>query len=138
MGNGITNSQQGDAVGSYDACYFGFFRSGEICTQSQDSFNAASNMKFSDVSVDNLATPSCITVFLKKSKTDQQKQGIAVYLGKTGELQCPVAALLSWLVCVMAGNGEGPLFQYVNCTPLTQSNSTAEFHRALKRIGVSP
>jgi len=38
-------------------CYFGFFRSGEICIQSQDSFDAASNMTFLDVSVDNLVTP---------------------------------------------------------------------------------
>jgi len=29
----------------------------------------------------------------------------------------------------------GPLFQYANGTPLTQSNFTAEFCRALERIG---
>jgi len=98
--------------GAMMLCYFGFFRSGEICSQSQDSFDAASNMTFSDVSVDSLIDPSCIAVFLKKSKMDQQKQGTPVYLGKTGELLCPVAALLSWLV--IRGNGEGPLFQYAN------------------------
>jgi len=122
--------------GAMMLCYFGFFRSGEICTHSQDSFNVASNMMFSDVSVDNLANPSCIRVFLKKSKTDQEKQGTLVYLGKTGESLYPVAALLSWLV--IRGNGKGPLFQYANGTPLTQSNFTAEFRRALGRIGVDP
>ena len=67
--------------GAMMLCYFGFFRSGEICIRSRDSFDATSNMTFFDVSVDNLADPSCIQVLLKKSKTDQLRQGTLVCLG---------------------------------------------------------
>ena len=46
-------------------CYFGFFRSGEICAPSSGSFNDRDHLTFVDVLVDNLTNPQQLCILLK-------------------------------------------------------------------------
>ena len=52
-----------------------------------------------------------VTWHLKTSKTDQERKGadIYMYVGKTGDILCPVAALLAY--SAVRGALPGPLFQ---------------------------
>ena len=47
-------------------------------------------------------------ISLKHSKTDQFGQGSKIYLGRTKNDLCPVAAILAYLA--LRGNIQGPLF----------------------------
>ena len=50
-----------------------------------------------DVAVDDHSNPSLVRIHLRKSKTDQLGRGVDIYLGRTDEDLCPVAALLAYL-----------------------------------------
>ena len=95
MGIRVFDGRQGDALGSYDAVLFWIFQIWQNLHPFSGQFQRCQQHDISDVSVDNLADPSCIEVLLKKSITDQLRQGTPVCLGKTGGSLCPVAALLS-------------------------------------------
>ena len=88
-------------------CFFGFFRSGEICAPPSGSFNDRDHLTFPDVLVDNPTNPQQLRILLKRSKTDQARKGAIVGIGRTGGQLCPVAAVLSWMV--RRGNAPGPL-----------------------------
>ena len=55
------------------ACFFGFFRAGEITVPSDSAFDSAVHLSFADVAVDNLAQPK---IHLKVSKTDPFGRGV--------------------------------------------------------------
>jgi len=97
--------------------FFSFFQSGEICIPRSKGFDIIRNLKFGDVSVDDIRDPKYIQLNLKKSKNDQLRRGA---LGKIGGDLFPVNAVLAWLV--RRGNAAGPLFYFVNGSPLTQSD----------------
>ena len=63
-------------------CFFGFFHSGEITVPSLNSFDPSSHLAWGDVSLDNVLDPTMLKVHLRKSKTDQLKKGVDVYIGK--------------------------------------------------------
>ena len=69
-----------------------FFRMGEITSPSDRGFNPQLHLSFSKVAVDSLSAPTVLQVHLKQSKTDQFRQGIDVFVGKTGDDLCPVSA----------------------------------------------
>ena len=91
-------------------CFFGFFRSGEICTPPSGSFNDRDHLTFADVLVDNPTNPQQLHILLKRSKTDQAGKGAIVGIGSTGGQLCPIAAVLSWMV--RRGNAPGSLFTF--------------------------
>ena len=119
-------------------CFFGFFRSGEICAPSPGLFDAKVHLSFADVTVvvDSSGSPNQLQIHLKRSKTDQLGEGMTVCVGKTGEDLCPVAATLSWMV--RRGNSGGPLFHYADGSPLTQQRFVVEVRKALQSIGEDP
>ena len=119
-------------------CFFGFFRSGEICAPSPGLFDANVHLSFADITVvvDSTGNPKQLQVRLKRSKTDQLGEGTTVCVGKTGEELCPVAATLSWMV--KRGNAGGPLFHYADGAPLTQQRFVVEVRKALLSIGEDP
>ena len=86
--------------------------------------------------MDNLSNPQQLRIQLKRSKTDQIGKGTPVFIGKTGEQLCPVAAVLAWMV--HRGNAGGPLFHFKDGTPLTQQRFVAELRKALCLIGEDP
>ena len=78
-------------------CFFGFFRSGEITLPAGTSFDDTKHLSWGDVAVDNPALPQIVKVRLKVSKSDQLRKGVDVFIGKTGGVICPVAAVLAYM-----------------------------------------
>ena len=76
-------------------CFFGFLHSGEITIRSLRSYNPTVHLNYSDISVDSPANPTIVKIWLKCSKTDPFRNGVDVYVGKTGQALCPVSALLN-------------------------------------------
>ena len=73
--------------------YFGILRSGEFTS----SVLSSSPLEQSDIAVNDRSNPSYITVFLRRSKTDQGGVGTTIYIGRTQGRICPVAAVLDYL-----------------------------------------
>ena len=101
------------------ACFFGFFRAGEITIPSVTAFDQTVHLAWGDVSVDPGHPPTRVRILLKRSKTDQFGRGVAVFLGATGDELCPVAGILSFVA--LRGNTAGPFFRFLDGTPLTKS-----------------
>ena len=94
--------------------FFGFFRMGTATT----SFDPSTHITIRDIAIDKRDNPSLIQIHLKVSKTDQERKGLSIFIGKTGDDICPVAALTAYLVT--QDRGDGPLFQLKDGTPLTK------------------
>jgi len=63
--------------------FFGFMRVGEFNIPTKDSYDKASHLSPSDISVDKRDNPHLLRVTIKQSKTDPFRQGVNVYLGAT-------------------------------------------------------
>ncbi len=114
-------------------CFFGFLRSGEITLPSEASFDPATHLCFSDVSIDCIHNPQVVKLRLKASKTDPFRIGVDVVLGRTANHLCPVSALLAYLV-----NNPGFLFQFANGTLLTKPRFIANIRQLLGAEGIDP
>ena len=95
-----------------------FMRSGELTIPTTTSYNEGAHLNFSDVTVDCMNNPRILRVQLKTSKTDPFRVGVNIYVGRTGNLLCPVTAILRYMVA--RGVGAGPFFRFENRTPLTR------------------
>ena len=78
-------------------CFCGFLHSGEVVVRSQmgttHRLNSALVMSESTV-----PQTQCIEIQIKSSKTDPFWMGISIYLGRTNNELCPVAASLDYMV----------------------------------------
>lgn len=74
-----------------------------------------------------------MTINLRHSKTDQAGKGSFIYLGRTGDRLCPVAALLAYLA--VRSRSSGPLFILSDGTPLSQQQLIASMRSALAEAG---
>ena len=101
------------------ACFFGFLRSGEITVPTLAGYEAGTHLSMADVTVDVPALPQVIRLNIKASKTDPFRQGVSVYLGRTGNTLCPLVAMLSYLAA--RGTEPGPLFRLKDGRPLLGS-----------------
>ena len=115
-------------------CFFGFLRSGEITVPSASSFDISRHLTFGNVSVDKLHSPTTVRIRLKTSKTDPFREGVDVFVGKSGCPLCPVSALLEYLV--VRGSGPGPLFMFQDGMPLTRPGFVAKVKGTLTRAGI--
>ena len=100
-----------DTVMLWAACctaFFGFFRMGELTSPTVTSQGPVDCVYVGDVAVDDHSNPSLVRIHLRKSKTDQLGRGVDIYLGRTDEDLCPVAALLAYLA--VRGMEPGPLY----------------------------
>ena len=116
--------------------FFGFLRSGEFTLPSPSSFDPSVHLARSDVAVDSLVNPSWISVVIKRSKTDPFRNGVTLYLGKTGDALCPVATMLAYLT--IRQRRDGPLFLFSDGSPLTRTRFVECLHRALEDAGLDP
>ena len=98
-------------------CFFGFLKVGEIVAPPGSGFDPNIHLSVGDVSVDSQSAPTYLAVNIKSSKTDPFCQGVTVYLGRTHNRICPVAAMLNYLV--VRGSSKGPLFIFRDGTHLT-------------------
>ena len=117
-------------------CFFGFFRSGEICFKGADSFNPSSDLSVDRVKVDSLSRPTLIQMLLPMSKTDTFGEGAVINLPRTADDLCPVAAILSWLV--YRGKTPGPLFIFESGAKLTRPRFVSELKKAKSEAGMDP
>ena len=73
--------------------------------------------------------PSVVRVHIKASKTDPFRQGVYVFLGKTGNELCPVAAVAAYLV--VRGRQPGPFFRFSTGSPLSRELFVKQIRKAL-------
>ena len=73
-------------------CSCGFLHSGEVVVSSQTGYDPASHLSFGDVLMDSTVNPQCIEIRIKASKMELFQMGVSMYLGRTDNDLCPVAA----------------------------------------------
>ena len=110
-------------------CFFGFFRAGEITVPSAPAFNPIVHLSWGDVHVDSVEAPSMIRFHLKRSKCDQFGNGVDVFIGRTSDDLCPVAAVLNYIA--QRGNHTGAFFRFRDGSPLKKARFVLGIRRAL-------
>ena len=113
--------------------FFGFMRAGEFTCQSLQAFTPQM-LGPQDISVDSHQNPSTITILLRHSKTDPFGNGVNIYLGRTSQTICPVAALLGYLA--QRGQRPGPLFLFQDGSPLSKDRLLSHIRQVLSTFGV--
>ena len=121
---------------AFTTCFFGFMRSGEICTCKDELAEDTTALDFRDVAIDSFQEPSLMRIHLRKSRTDPFYVGTDIVLAATKDDLCPVGALLLWLA--KRGHGPGPLFQFSSGAPLTHPLFVTKLQKALSEAGISP
>ena len=74
-----------------------FLQSGELAVPEGSHFDPTIHLTPRDITVDNLQNPTMLKIRLKVSKTDQTRQGINLFVGRTWNSLFPVLALLRYL-----------------------------------------
>ena len=115
--------------------FFGFLRSGEF-THTFAAGTESATLLVSDVSIDSRSNPRILTIRLRKSKTDQFFKGTDIHLGRTGDILCPVSAMLSYMA--IRPNTKGPLFIFQDGTPLSRQQLINHLRKALSQAGICP
>ena len=82
-----------------------------------------------DIATDSHTNPTMLQVHLKTSKTDRDRKGTTVIVGRTRDQLCPVSAVLAYLA--IRGATPGPLFQLENGVPRTKTRFILKFREAL-------
>ena len=85
------------------------------------------------MAIDDVVNPGVLSVWIKQSKTDPFRQGVTIFMGKTGCDLCPVAAVLAFLA--MRGPGEGPLFRFESGEALTRPQLVSALRKVLAQAG---
>ena len=99
-------------------CFYGFLRSGEVTVSSSEEYDPEYHLSEGDVALDSQSVPSVVRVHIKASKTDPFRQGVYIYVGKTGNDLCPVAAVTAYLA--VRGRAPGPFFHFATGSPLSR------------------
>ena len=115
-------------------CFFGFFRLGELLVPTGQRFDSQQHLSILDLAVDNPVNPTVLQLYLKRSKTDQFHKGTNVYIGRTGDDLCPVAALMAYLA--VRGMKQGPLFQTKDGQPVSREFVVDNVRQALQALGL--
>lgn len=89
------------------------------------------HLSFEDITVDNLKNPQWLQVRIKASKMDPFCD---IFVGRTNDLLCPVAAVLGYMM--KWGSRPGPLFLFMDGKPLTWGRFVAKVKDALSEAGV--
>ena len=113
--------------------FFGFFRMGELTSPTVTNQGPVDCVSVGDVAVDDHNNPSLVRIHLRRSKTDQLGKGVDIYLGRTDEDLCPVAALLAYLA--VRGKEPGPLFRLSDGRLLTKQIFIEKVRAALSILG---
>ena len=91
------------------ACCLAFLRAGEFIIQAGEQFDPSTHLTPRDVQVNDLANPSMLKIKIKLSKTDQWREGVDLFVGKTGNQLCLVPANIAFLA--VRGQNDAPLFK---------------------------
>ena len=113
--------------------FFAFLRSGEFTCDSWSSYTG-STLSLSDVAIDDRTNPTMVHLTLRHSKTDIFGAGVTIHMGRTGQLLCPVSALLAYLA--VRPPTPGPLFLLQSGAPLSKNGLVTAVRAALPSGGV--
>lgn len=113
--------------------FFGFMRAGEF-TCPQQGAGTQDILAWGDVAVDSHSSPTHLTIRLKRTKTDPFGAGTTLYLGITGDVLCPVAAVLGYLA--VRPPSPGPLLCFQDGKPLSKPRLVQALRQALRAAGV--
>ena len=118
-------------------CFLGFFRAGEICVPTADSFDYKTKklLAWGDISLYDQANPNCMKVHLKYSKTDQLGKGVDVFISKTGCFLYPIQATLAYMA--VCGSDNGPYFRLTGDQPFIKPYFTRRIRETLKDTDLS-
>ena len=100
----------------------------------ENQYDPSIHLSYGDLAVDNPSNPTAISRLIKKSKTDQGRKGAKIFLGKTGDTLCPVAAMEAYLS--VRGSSLGPLFQWESGISLSKSSFVRHVRTALEQAGL--
>ena len=106
---------------------------GELTSPTVTNQEPVDCVSVGDVAVDDHNNPSLVRIHLRRSKTDQLGKGVDIYLGRTDEDLCPVAALLAYLA--VRGKEPGPLFRLSDGRLLTKQIFIEKVRAALSVLG---
>ena len=115
-------------------CFFGFLRSGKVVVPSDRTFDPAVHLAYADIRIDSQVSPRMLEVRLKASKTDPFQRRVTIYIGRTGDGLCPVAAALDCMV--RRRSGQDPLFLFEDGRYLTMERFVVAVRMALRRAGL--
>ena len=115
--------------------YFAFLRAGEFTLQTNSHYNPEIHISPADIAVDSHHEPTLMRIHIKQSKTDQTRMGVDLYVGRTFNNLCPVAAMLAYLA--LRGQAEGPLF-LIEGKCLTRDMLVHWLRSTLTKAGVDP
>ncbi len=117
-------------------CFFAFLRVGEMTVgPSEKDHDPGVHLSIGDIGLDHPRRPSFLRVTIKQSKTDPFRQGVNLFVGRTGTDLCPVAAVLDYLR--HRGTAAGPLFLFSNGRVLTRQRFVILVREALLTAGIS-
>ena len=86
------------------------------------------------MTADSISDPKLLRVNIKASKNDPFRQGVVIFIGRTGNKLCPVSAVLSYLA--KRGSDKGMLFRYEDRRLLTRDRFVASVREALSAAGI--
>lgn len=115
-------------------CFFGFLRSGEVTVESLKAYDPGCHLSVGDVALDSLTDPKVVQVRIKASKTDPFRKGVTIFLGRTGDELCPVAAVTAYLA--VRGETPGAFFKWSSGVPLSREMLVKRMRVALQSAGV--
>ena len=114
--------------------FFGFLRAGEFTVPSAEAYNPDTHLILSDIALDSHTSPSVVRVSIKQSKTDPFRQGVDIFIGRSGSTVCPVQALIQYLG--LRSSAPGPLFVLSSGVPLTRAFLVTNLQAALRKSGL--
>ena len=114
--------------------FFGFLRAGEFTVPSAEAYDPDTHLKLSDIALDSHTSPSVVRVSIKQSKTDPFRQGVDIFIGRSGSTVCPVQALIQYLG--LRSSAPGPLFILSTGVPLTRVFLVTNLQAALRKSGL--
>jgi hypothetical protein len=108
--------------------------SGMLWFPSESAYDPEIHLRYEDVAIDDPSAPSIMRVHLRASKTAPFRKGVDLFLGRTDNDLCPLAAMLSFLA--IRGNDPGFLFASKDGRLLTKSKFISAIRKVLCEAGV--
>ena len=101
---------------------------------SMAEFDPEGHLCEGDVALDDLESPAVVWVHIKASKTDPFRLGVFVFIGKTDNNRCPVAAIAAYLA--VRGRADSPFFRWTSGLPLSREAFVKCIRKALSASGM--
>jgi integrase len=116
--------------------YAGFLRLGEITYNPGDTVNPTIFQRYHVLRRDVRVNRDHVTLHLRNSKADRDKQGVYICMARTGDIICPVTAL-EQLFLVDSRPPDAPLFRFIN-RGFRRQNVINRIKSLLALAGVDP